>query len=98
MPRMDRLSSYKTAYTDNEKGGCVIYQKTKIVDWKVCPQNGLLITLNSDGWETSTTKRKMNQASNQFGLGYSVFQKDFNWFVTKPDGQTIPYVDNMEFS
>ena len=36
MPRMDKLSSYKTAYTDNEKGGCVIYQKTKIVDWKVC--------------------------------------------------------------
>jgi len=94
MPRMDKLSSYKTAYTDNEKGGCVIYQQTKIVEW----DNNGNVTLNSDDWMTVTTKRKMNQASNQFGLGYSVFQKDFNWFVTKPDGQTIPYVDNMEFS
>jgi len=33
MPRMDKLSSYKTVWIDNEEGGLVIYQKTKIVEW-----------------------------------------------------------------
>lgn len=37
--------------------------------------------LTAGGWWTNTTKNRMNQASNQFDLGYNVFQKDFNWFV-----------------
>lgn len=45
------------------------------------------ITLNSGGWHTATTKLRMNQASNQFGLGYQVYQKDFDWYVKLP-GQT----------
>ena len=39
------------------------------------------ITLNSGGWQTQTTKTRMNQASNQFDLGYSVFQKNYVWYV-----------------
>ena len=31
--------------------------------------------------EVATTKKKMNQASNQFNLGYEVFQKDWYWFI-----------------
>ena len=40
------------------------------------------IWLNTDGWASATTKRRMNQASESFGLGFHVFQKDFCWFVT----------------
>ncbi len=39
------------------------------------------IILDSGGYHTATTKQRMNQTSNQFNLGYSVFQKDFEWFV-----------------
>lgn len=40
------------------------------------------IILRTGGWKTNTTKTRMNQASNQFELGYQVYQKNFDWFVT----------------
>lgn len=94
MPHMNKLSSYKTAYINNEDGGLVIYQKTKIVEW----DNNGNVTLNSDGWETVTTKRKMNQASNQFCLRFGVVQRDYKWFVTIDGCDDIPYHDNMTFN
>lgn len=96
MPRMDKLSSYKTTYLDDEEGGIVIYHQTAIVRWQHGIK-GTIIRLNSNGWQTVTTKRKLNQASSQFCLGFSVYQKNYDWFVTKPDGETVPYVDGMEF-
>ena len=92
MARMDKLSNYKTTWVDKGDSGTVVYIHTDIVSWK----NGK-ITLNSDGWETVTTKRKMNQASNQFALGFGVFQKDFKWFVDLPNGQTVDYYDGITF-
>ena len=49
------------------------------------------IILNIGGWYTSTTKRRMNQASNQFNLNFYVYQKDYNWYceLTKPNGKKI---------
>lgn len=43
---------------------------------------------------TVTTKRKMNQAANQFGLGYGVFQRKGDWFVTTRGGE-FPFKDGM---
>ena len=40
------------------------------------------IVLNTGGWKTVTTKARMNQASNQFNLGYRVSQNNHEWFVT----------------
>ena len=54
----------------------VKYQNTYVVSF-----NDVSIILNTGGWFTNTTKTRMNQASNQFGLGYQVYQKDFEWFV-----------------
>ena len=48
------------------------------------------IVLKTGGWKTMTTKTRMNQASNQFGLGYQVSQKKGYWFVDYK-GQTIPF-------
>ena len=45
------------------------------------------ILLNTGGWFTPTTKVRMNQASNQFDLKYHVYQKDFTWYVTTPQGE-----------
>ena len=55
------------------------------------------IRLDSGGWLTNTTKTRMNQASNQFGLGYTVYQKDYQWFV-EFDNKTIPFKDGMVLS
>lgn len=52
------------------------------------------ITLNSGGWKTTTTKARMNQVSNEYGLGYRVFQKDHEWYVSVGE-KTLPFSDNM---
>jgi hypothetical protein len=55
------------------------------------------VVLNSGGWRTVTTKSRMNQASNQYDLGYQVYQHNFQWFVrTRHDG-ILPFVDGMGF-
>ncbi len=48
------------------------------------------IILDTGGYKTLTTKTRMNQASNQFGLGYQVFQRDFDWIVSYK-GKEIPF-------
>ena len=35
----------------------------------------------------------MNQASNQFNLGYQVFQKDFDWYV-EWEGKTLDFFED----
>lgn len=52
------------------------------------------IRLDSGGWKTATTKRAMNQASNQDELGFRVFQRDHEWFVHW-QGRDIEFVDGM---
>lgn len=92
MPSMDRLSSYKTTVTFANGKMRVTYINTVIVAW-----DDTHVTLRSDGYETVTTKRKMNQTSNQFGLGFRVIQKNFSWFVQLPNGDTVPFTDGMTF-
>lgn len=72
--------------------GCIRYIETDIVTW-----SAQAITLRNDGWQSVTTKRKMNQAALQFGLNFGVYQKAGNWFVTYA-GQTMPFVDGMVLS
>lgn len=89
----NRLSEYRTTWAEDAQGGCVTYVRTRIVTW-----DRDTVTLRSGGWDTVTTRRKMNQASRQFALGYSVYQKAFETFVTLPDGRTVDFVDGMSFA
>ena len=51
------------------------------------------IDLDTGGWKSVTTKARMNQASNQYSLGFHVWQENFSWFVDV-DGHTIPFEGN----
>ena len=66
----------------------VRYHATEVV--RVDPSG--VVHLNTGGWKTSTTKTRMNQAANQYGLGFYVYQRDYNWFVTisRGDGGVTP--------
>lgn len=66
------------AHNPRDKTTTVTYHNTAVVvvDWEK-----RRVILNSGGWRTPTTKLRMNQAANEFGLPYHVFQKDHNWFV-----------------
>jgi hypothetical protein len=50
------------------------------------------VTLRTGGWRTATTRTRMNQAANQFALGFRVYQQDFDWFVRVADTD-IPFDD-----
>lgn len=54
----------------------VKYHATSVVKF-----NDDTIMLDSGGYRTVTTKRRMNQAAVQFDLGFQVFQKGYEWFV-----------------
>ena len=88
----NKLSNYRTAWYDEGSTGSVVYASTAIVSW----YDGK-VTLRSGGWETVTTKRKMNQASHQFDLGFGVYQRNHVWYVDLPDGDTVLFTDGMTF-
>ena len=39
------------------------------------------ITLNTGGWNTVTTKERMNAVLSAFNSPYRVYQRDFQWYV-----------------
>ncbi len=75
--RMREVGKLATSvFTDDDGFTKVVYHSTVVAQW-----NRDIIMLDSRGWRTATTKVRMNQASNQFRLGYHVYQEDFEWFV-----------------
>jgi hypothetical protein len=87
MAQTQKVGKVATSITRIDGNISVKYHQTEVV----AVNNGK-ITLNTGGWWTVTTKARMNQASNQFNLGYHVHQKDGEWFVTYND-ETIPFPD-----
>lgn len=67
----------------------VRYHSTNVVLY-----NDSHITLDSGGYKTVTTKRRMNEASTTMGLDYQVYQVNFDWFVSFR-GKNYVFRDNM---
>lgn len=70
------VNSYKTRVLNDEIGTRVFFHDTPVVSF-----NDRSILLNTGGWRTRSTKVRMNQASQEFALGFRVFQKKNDWFV-----------------
>ena len=70
---------------------CMIctYHQTNVVMW-----NDKYIRLDTGYWFTPTTKNRMNQVSNQYGLGYSVYQAKGEWCVDY-NGVTQQFVGSV---
>ena len=57
------------------------------------------LTLFDGGWQSNTTKSRLNALCNEFAMGFGVFQKNWNWFVSDfsdnkkefADGITVNY-------
>ena len=43
------------------------------------------------GWQTVTTKSRLNALCNEFAYGCYVFQKNYEWFLGDADGNKIPF-------
>ena len=53
------------------------------------------ITLNTDGWQTVTTKSRIN---NYLPEGYYLQQRKGEWILRYPCGKVIPYSDGMRIT
>ena len=52
------------------------------------------VKISSAGYETRTTKSRLNALLEEVKYGCKVFQKDFNWFVKYQD-QVASFWDGM---
>ena len=43
------------------------------------------------GWQTVTTKSRLNALCNEFAYGCYVFQKNYEWFLGDSDGNKMPF-------
>jgi len=47
------------------------------------------LSLFDGGWQSNTTKSRLNALCYEFATGFSVFQKNFNWFVGDFKNKTV---------
>ena len=54
------------------------------------------LTLFDGGWQSNTTKSRLNALCNEFATGFGVFQKNWDLFVSDFQGKTVkPFVDGI---
>lgn len=75
----------------------------KFHDTEIVRFDAEIIRLDSNEWQTVTTKRRMNQTSAAYNLAFGVFQKRGAWFVFFMDenfnhSEPIPFYDGIVLS
>lgn len=76
MSQQNKVGKHATTIKTEGNLTSIKYHQTKVVEF-----SDSWILLNNGGYKTQTTKTRMNQASNQFNLGYRVYQKNYIWYV-----------------
>ena len=51
--------------------------------------NDKRLALSSCGWQTNTTKSRLNALLHELHYGYTVFQKAYVWYISKPLGKKV---------
>ena len=64
-----------------------------LIAWLDTAPNDL--NISSAGWETVTTKSRLNAILEEFASGARVIQRDFEWFLSD-FGTLKPFVDGMK--
>jgi hypothetical protein len=94
MAQMSKVRGVKTSVTVRDGKTHVNYRGTDVISF-----DDRTITLRSNGWETVTTKTRMNQASHEYNLGYSVYQEKRIWYVwDRRSGEKTLFHDGMTFN
>ena len=89
---MKTISKYQTKTIEDHGDTIVRLYGTNIV--RHSGINGTTM-LDSGGYLTSTTKRRINQVSQTWALGFTVYQKNYQWFVVLPDNNIVKFFDGI---
>lgn len=78
-----------TLKIETEKGYIIRLHDTNVLEF-----DGKGYVLNSGGWQTRTTKDRINE---YLPRPYYISQKNFDWFINIGDnGETIPFFDGIK--
>lgn len=71
----------ETATTITHRDGFTVctYHSTDVIAW-----DGKTLILDTGGWKTATTKRRMNDRMKEWGICGHVYQKDHEWYAYLP--------------
>ena len=53
------------------------------------------LALYDGGWQSNTTKSRLNALCNEFATGFNVFQKNWDWFVSDFSGTVKNFCDGI---
>ena len=56
------------------------------------------LLLFDGGWQSNTTKSRLNALCYEFATGYKVFQKNCDWFVADFHGNAKDFADGFELA
>lgn len=102
MGQMTKICKHNIKISTINSVTTIRFHSTDVV---VIDRNKGIVTLNSGHWRTVTTKARMNQVAYELGLGYRVFQRDFEWYVDifnssadfcEGDYKTLNFYDGIE--
>ena len=84
-------SNTRVEYNNNTNCSTIVLHSTAIA---VYDHNTQAVKLNTGGWQSNTTKSRLNAILSEVKYGCSVFQKQWNWYVSF-NNQTQDFVDGM---
>jgi hypothetical protein len=87
---INQVGTHKTSVLVKNNALSVVYHSTEVV--KVI--NNRYVILDNGGYYTNTSKKRMNQASMQYNLGFNVYQCNYIWYVGIKDN-ILEYKNNM---
>ena len=87
------FSSSNTSVSHDSEGANVYLHGNHIATVK---DNSIL--LFDGGWQSNTTKSRLNALCYEFATGYRVFQKNWDWFVADFQGNASDFVDGFELA
>ena len=53
------------------------------------------LSLYDGGWQSNTTKSRLNALCYEFATGFSVFQKNWDWFVSDFQKTVVDFTDGI---
>jgi len=56
------------------------------------------VQLFDGGWQSVTTKSRLNAILSDFHFGSSVYQKNWDWFVSLQSGGNLPFYSGIELN
>ena len=87
-------SNTSVSYNENTNCSSVYLHGHQIA---VLDHHSNALKLSSCGWQTVTTKSRLNALLSEFKYGCKVFQKNFDWYLQSVN-QTVDFWDGMILS